>query len=152
MKKINLKRPSAGFYMLAVALLFTVVGFILFFASYNIFGYTYSRTVIALTVLAIWSIAVILFSTLYSGEKPLWIAAFYLLTVFALAVSAVEFINPGIGNIATYFTVNMGDMETAAKAIPVMLSGVALYLLATIIALVACFLPAASKKNKEANA
>lgn len=139
MKGLKIKKPGVGFYLLAASMLFTVIGFCYFFSSYNVFGFVYSRTVIALTVLALWSMTVLLASALYNGERPLWLAAFYLITVFGLAVSAVEFIKPGLGNIATYFTVNMGDMETYAVAVPQTITGVVMYVVAAVLAIASSF-------------
>lgn len=139
MKGLKIKKPGVGFYLLAASMLFTVIGFCYFFSSYDVFGFVYSRTVIALTVLALWSMTVLLASALYNGERPLWLAAFYLITVFGLAVSAVEFIKPGLGNIATYFTVNMGDMETYAVAVPQTITGVVMYVVAAVLAIASSF-------------
>ncbi len=139
MKGLKIKKPGVGFYLLAASMLFTVIGFCYFFSSYSVFGFVYSRTVIALTVLALWSMTVLLASALYNGERPLWLAAFYLITVFGLAVSAVEFIKPGLGNIATYFTVNMGDMETYAVAVPQTITGVVMYVVAAVLAIASSF-------------
>lgn len=139
MKRLKIKKPGIGFYLLAASMLFTVIGFCYFFSSYSVFGFVYSRTVIALTVLALWSMTVLLASALYNGERPLWLAAFYLITVFGLAVSAVEFIKPGLGNIATYFTVNMGDMETYAVAVPQTITGVVMYVVAAVLAIASSF-------------
>ena len=139
MKRLKIKKPGIGFYLLAASMLFTVIGFCYFFSSYDVFGFVYSRTVIALTVLALWSMIVLLASALYNGERPLWLAAFYLIIVFGLAVSAVEFIKPGLGNIATYFAVNMGDMETYAVAVPQTITGVAMYAVAAVLAIAASF-------------
>ena len=51
----------------------------------------------------------------------------------------MEFIKPGLGNIATYFTVNMGDMETYAVAVPQTITGVAMYAVAAVLAIAASF-------------
>lgn len=139
MKRLNIKKPGAGFYLIAASLILTIVGFCFFFSSYDVFGFVYSRWVIALTVLALWSMVVLLANGLYGGEHPVWITLFYLIIVFGLAVSAIEFIKPGLGNIATYFTVNMGDMETYAIAVPRTITGVVMYVLATVCAVIASF-------------
>lgn len=152
MKGLKIRKPGAGFFLLAVSLLLTIIGFCYFFSSYNVFGFVYSRTVIALTIIAMWSMLVLMGCALYGGERPLWLAAFYLVTVFCLAVSAIEFIKPGLGNIATYFTVNMGDMETYAVAVPRTITGVALYAVATLFALVASFFRATLRTAEEKGA
>ena len=63
----------------------------------------------------------------------------------------IEFIKPVLGNIATFFTVNMGDMETFAVAVPRAIAGVALYLVAAVCAIAASFfrLTLRSSRKKE---
>lgn len=132
-------RPRTGTYLLAASLVLALVGFGYFFSSYAVFGFSLSRWVIALTVIAVWCILLLIANGLYSGERPLWTAIFYVITGFCLVLAALEFVKPGIASIATYFTVNMGDMETFEIAVPQTITGVALYVVSAVLAITASF-------------
>jgi hypothetical protein len=147
---INIQKPRAGFYVTAAALVLSIVGFVLYFKAFEALGYNDDRWVIALTVIAFWSMAFLTVNALFAGDSPFWSCVFYVIIVFALLIALAKFLSACLSPIGIYFTVNMGDMAAYAQGVPRCIAGVACYAVAAICIVVASFMkPTRDRGAKE---
>ncbi len=150
--KLQIKKPFVGFYLLACSLLFTIIGFALYFATFRTFDYQDDRWVIALTIISLYSILFLMINGLLAGDQPFWTGIFHLVITFALVISFANFLIPCLSPIGIYFTVNMGDMETYAIGVPRCLAGVAFYVLAILCNVVSSFFSPVFQRKKQKGA
>ncbi len=136
---LKLNKPRAGFYLLASAFVLVIGGFVLYFGAFDALSYSDDRWVIALTVIAFWSMAFLLVNSVLAGDKPFWTGVFYVIIVFALMFAFARFLSACLSPIGIYFTVTMGDMEAYALGVPRCIAGVICYVLATVCTIVAAF-------------
>ena len=137
--KLKIKIPGIGFILLFLSLIFTFVGFILYFRTFSIFHYLESRVTIATTIIAILGTLFLLVNSLISEDKPYHLNVLYIINVVALLFAFAYFLIPCLSPIGIYFTVNMGDMETYALGVPRCIAGCVFYVLATVFNVVASF-------------
>ena len=144
---MTIKKPSLGFGLLAACCVLAIVGFALYFATFNALGYSQDYWVIAMNVIALWSLLCLLANGLFAGNKPFFMDAFYAIAVFALVFATVKFLSPCLSPIGIYFTVhNMGDVEANAIGVPRAIAGVASYLLSIVCIIVASFVNLSKKE------
>lgn len=146
--KIKIKKPSVGFWLLVGGLVLSVVAFILYFMTYNALGYSQDYWVIAMMVIAFWSLACLLVNGLLAGNRPFFMDVFYTIAVFCLVVATIKFLTPCLSPIGIYFTVqNMGDVEANAIGVPRCIAGVTLYVIAISLVIAASFINLSSNKR-----
>ena len=144
---IKLKKPHAGFYLLAVSFVFAVVAFIMYFLTFNAFHYSTDRWVTGLTLIAFWSILFLLISSLISGDDPFYVDIFYVIAAFCLTIATIKFLIPCLSPIGIYFTVhNMGDVEANAIGVPRSIVCVVFFVLSIICLLVSAFFKSTVKE------
>ncbi|MBE7087043.1 MAG: hypothetical protein E7369_01935 [Clostridiales bacterium] len=138
---INVKKfPLVTVILLAVSLVFCVIGFIMHFYTYDGLNYELNRWVVALSVIGIWSILVILLQRTVFGGTPFWFDAFYLIGAFCIVLASLMFLSPCLANIGIYFTVNnMGDVEANAIGVPRCICAMVFYVLSFITFTVSSF-------------
>ena len=136
---LKIKIPRTGFYLLAAATVLTIVAFVMYFGAFEALSFETDRWVVALTVLAFWSMAFLMINSLFAGDAPFWTSAFYAVTVLALMFSFARMLMACLSPIGIYFTVNMGNMEAYAQGVPRCIAGVACYVVATICVVVSAF-------------
>jgi len=129
---------SSKFWLLISSLIMIIVGFCLYFLTFNVFHYNQDRYVISLTIIAIWCVVLSILNMLLI-KKPLNLDLFNLITPFALMIAMGKFLIPCLSPIGIYFTVNMGDMATYALGVPRCISGVAFYILAITLNVISSF-------------
>ncbi len=137
---IKIKAPRAGFYILAAALVLSIVAFIMYSATFDAFHFVSEKWVIALMIIAIWSITCLLINSLLMGNRPMFVDVLYIIAVFALVIAAIKFITPCLSPIGIYFTVhNMGDVEANAIGVPRSIAGIIIFVLAIVCVVVGAF-------------
>lgn len=147
---MKIKKPSLGFWLLTAGLVLSIVAFVLYFMTYDAFGYNQDYWVIAMMVIAFWSLACLIVNGLFAGNKPFFMDVFYAIAVFALVFAMIEFLTPCLSPIGIYFTVhNMGDVEANAIGVPRSIAGVVLFVLAVVCVLIAAFVNLSSKKEAQ---
>ena len=141
--------PCVGFYLLILSLITLIVAYILSFATFNAFSYDVNKFVIVLPIFAAIIIVLEIAMSFIDKDKPFWTRGIDLLyavfVIFAFANLLIPFLTP----IGIYFTVNMGDTETYAIAIPRCIAGCVFYVVSAITFVVASFFNIV--KIKEAN-
>lgn len=137
--KLKIKIPGIGFVLLFISLIFTLIGFGLYFRTFSIFHYLESRITIAGTIIALWGTVFLLINSLFSKDNPIYLNVLYLTNVFALAFAFAYFLIPCLSPIGIFFTVNMGDMETYALGVPRCIAGCVFYVLALLSNILASF-------------
>ena len=137
--KLKLRIPGVGFILLALAFIFTIVGFVLYFQTFDIFHYQQSKITIATTIISLWGMLFLIINALFKGDNPDAFNVFYLINAFALVFAFSYFLIPCLSPIGIYFTVNMGDMETYALGVPRCITGCVFYVLAMILNVCASF-------------
>ena len=143
MKKLEIKKPFVGFFLMAVTLVLTLVAFIMSFKVYRIFGYALNRWAVFLSFAALWFTAFLIVNALLVGEKPFWASLIYVAVCVALTFAAILFIQPCLAPMGIYFTVgNMGDVEANAAGVPRTIVTVALYVVALLCMVASAFCPA----------
>lgn len=146
---LKLKVPRTGFYLLLGATVLSIVAFGLYFGAFDALSYSMDKWVVALTVLAFWSMAFLMINAIFAGDNPAWTGVFYIIAVMTLLVSMARLLMACLSPIGIYFTVNMGDMEAYALGVPRCIAGVACYVVATIcISVSAFFCPAKERRNR----
>lgn len=146
--KIELRKPGVGFILLACSLVFTIVGFILYQSTFNVFSYQPSKQVIIYTIITIWGLLYLLINGLISGNKPYIGNIFYLINCFSLLLAFSYLLIPCLSQIAVFFTVNMGDMETYALGVPRCIAGCVFFALAMIFNVISSFFNITKKEVK----
>ncbi len=145
---IKIKAPRAGFYILAAALLLTIVAFIMYAVTFDAFHFVSDKWVVALMIIAIWSICCILINSLFMGNRPMFVDALYIIAIFALVIAAVKFFTPCLSPIGIYFTVhNMGDVEANAIGVPRSIAGIAVYVVAIVCVVVGAFFSTSKRED-----
>lgn len=145
---IKIAKLRAGFYILAAALLLSIAAFVVYNLTFDAFHYVTDRWIVALMIIVIWSIVCLLISSLFMGDKPLYIDALYIIAMFALVIAFIKFLTPCLSPIGIYFTVhNMGDVEANAIGVPRSIVGIVIYVLAIICLVVGAFF--GRSKNEE---
>ncbi len=146
---MKLKKPSAGFYVLASGFVLAIVAFILSFATYDAFGYRRNLWVIAMMILSLWSMLCLLCNALLAGDRPAFMDVFYLIAAFGLGISALLFFTPCLSPIGIYFTVhNMGDVEANAVGVPRAIACIVIFVLAVICVIAASFMRLSAKRKE----
>ncbi|MCH5350966.1 MAG: hypothetical protein J1F39_03245 [Clostridiales bacterium] len=147
---IKIKQPRAGFILLAVTLVFAIASFIMYSATFDAFHFVGDKWVVALMVIAIWSIVALLVNSLISGDKPLFVDALYIIAMFAIVIALIKFLTPCLSPIGIYFTVhNMGDVEANAIGVPRSIAGIVLFVLTVILLIVSAFFMRSKKEYAE---
>lgn len=145
---MKMSKPSVGFWLLTAGLLLSVAGFVLYFMTYDALGYNQNYWVIAMMIIAFWSIACLLINGLFAGNKPFFMDIFYAIAVFAVVIAMLQFLTPCLSPIGIYFTVhNMGDVEANAIGVPRCIAGIILFVLAVACLLAAAFVKLVSDKK-----
>ena len=135
-----IKAPRAGFILLAMALHLAVAAFIVYAMTFDAFHYVPDNWVIALMIIVIWSIAALLISSFFMGDKPLFVDALYIVIIFALVTATVKFVTPCLSPIGIYFTVhNMGDVEANEIGVPRSIAGIVIFVLTILLVLISAF-------------
>lgn len=110
--------PYIGLFAYLIALGLLIAGLVLSISTFQVFQYDVDRFVIVLPIIAAWIIFIQIIMSFLDKEKPIWTnvieIAYCVLVLFALAKTLIPFLT----NIATYYTVTMGDMETFAIGVP----------------------------------
>lgn len=151
MNKLKLNKPFVGFFLMAVALVFTFVAFIMSFKVYNIFGYATNRWAVFLSFAALWFALFLMVNSLIAGEKPFWTSLLYVAVCIALTFAAILFIQPCLAPIGIYFTVgNMGDVEANAAGVPRAIATTVLYVVALLCMVASAFCPTVKVNNEVA--
>lgn len=131
--------PYIGLFAYFIALGLLVAGTILSIATFNIFEYDVDRFVIVLPIIAAWIIIIQIVMSFVDKEKPTWTnvidIAYCVLVLFALANTLIPFLT----NIATFYTVAMGDMETFAIGVPRCITACVLLAVSCIIFIIGSF-------------
>lgn len=147
---IKLKKPNAGFYLLAVSFVLSIVAFIMYILTFDAFHYTLDRWVTSLTVVAFWAFVFLLVHALISGDKPFYVDIFYVIAAFTLTLAAIMFLIPCLSPIGIYFTVhNMGDVEANAIGVPRSLVCIVFFIFSVVGVLVSTFLNLSGKEKKK---
>jgi hypothetical protein len=147
---MKIKRiPHIGFYLLIASLVCLIVAYILSIATFNAFSYDVNKFVLVLPIFASIIIILEIAMSFIDKDKPFWTRGIDLLfsvfVIFAFANLLIPFLTP----IGIYFTVNMGDTETYAIAIPRCIAGCIFYVVSAIIFVASSFFNIV--KIKEAN-
>ena len=137
---MKIKRiPHIGFYLLIVSLICLIVAYFLSFATFNAFSYDVNKFVLVLPIFASIIIILEIAMSFIDKDKPFWTRGIDLLfcvfVIFAFANLLIPFLTP----IGIYFTVNMGDTETYAIAIPRCIAGCVFYVVSAIIFVASSF-------------
>ena len=136
-RKLYIPYVGFGAYLIALGLL--IAAYILSISTFKVFEYDVDRFVIILPILAAWIIIVQLTMSYIDKEKPVWTniieIAYCVLVLFALSKTLIPFLT----NIATYFTVAMGDMETFAIGVPRCITACVLFAVSCIFFIVGSF-------------
>ena len=137
MKKRRL--PFVGFYLYALALTVLVVAYIMAISTFKVFSYDVDRFVIILPIFAMWIIILQITMSFFDTNQPVWFnaidLAFCVLVLFTFAKTLIPFLT----NIATFFTVNMGDVKTFAIGVPRCIASCVLLVVSCIIFIVGSF-------------
>ena len=150
--KIRVYKPLGGFILLAIGLMFAIVAFALYFATYGALGYSHDYWVIAMVVIALWSFVCLLVNGLLAGNKPFFLDFFYVILAFTLTYATIRFITPCLSPIGIYFTVhNMGDVEANALGVPRAIAAVVFFLLTIVCLRVASFIKLMQEKKEVGN-
>lgn len=145
---IKLKKPSLGFILIAISFVCTVVAFILFLSTYDVFSYELNRWALTCSVLAIWGLLFLGVNTLIKGENPVWTFIIYAVIVFLLTYAVIQFIKPCLSPIGIYFTVkNMGDTATNEIGVPRALITTGFYLVSIICCTISSFVKSTNSKE-----
>ncbi len=157
MKLLTVKRPRAGFYITAAALVTAVVAFIMYFLTFDAFHYVTDRLVTALMILTIWSLVCLIVCGLLFGDEPFYIDVLRVAAVFCMTLATLKFLLPCLSPIGIYFTVhNMGDVEANAIGVPRSIVCVVFCVITVILMTVSAFFsaakPKAAKKTAEESA
>lgn len=150
--KNNKVIPYVGFGAYIIALGLLIAGFILSILTFKVFGYDVDRFVIVLPILAAWILIVQLTMSFVDKDKPVWTniidIAYCVLVLFALAKTLIPFLT----NIATYYTVAMGDMGTFAIGVPRCITACVLFAVSCIFFIVGSFFKVVIRTgDKQAN-
>lgn len=141
--------PFVGFFAYVISLILLIVGFALAISTFHVFEYDVDRFVIVLPILAMWIILIQIVMSFVDKEKPVWSnvieVAYCVLVLFAFARTLIPFLT----NIATYFTVTMGDMETFAIGVPRCIAACAFMLVSSIVFVFGSFFRVALFKEKK---
>lgn len=142
--------PTVGFYLLIISLLLLVVAYFVSISTFQLYGYSVDRYVIIFPLFAIWIIGIQVVMSFIDINKPLWThaidLAFALLVIFAFAHTLMPFLSI----IGVYFTVgNMGDVATNAIGVPRCLTACILYIVSTLVFVVASFFKIVNFKEVE---
>ena len=146
------KVPGFGFGAAALALVCTIVGFVMFFLTYAAGGYAISRWTIMCSVLSMWLLVLLMLNGIFAGEKPVWTAVIYAVIAFLLTYGTIRFIQPCLTQIGIYFTVNMGDVEMNRIVTFRSITSAAFYVAAIIMTIVSAFLPMTFRGGKSKTA
>lgn len=145
---MKLKKPSVGFWLTLVCFVFAIVAFVLYFTTFKALNYENNLWVIALSIIALWSMLCLLVNGLLAGNKPFFMDIFYVLAVFSLVLAMILFLSDCLSPIGIYFTVhNMGDVEANAAGVPRCIAGVAFYSVSFLMMIIAGFLKLMSEKK-----
>lgn len=136
---LNIKMPRTGFCLLVASVILSIVGFTLYFGAFDALSFSNDKWVIALNVIAFWSLAFLIVNSIFAGDKPAWTGVFYIIAVVTLLVATARFLMACLSPIAIYFTVNMGNMEAYAIGVPRCIAGVACYFVAVVCITVSAF-------------
>lgn len=137
---MNFRKISVGTYLLFVAFLLLSAAFVMHFLTFSAFNYQADKWVIALSAIALWSVAFLLFERLF-GYRFFAADVFFPIAAFATVLALLKFLIPCLSPIGIYFTVhNMGDVEANAIGVPRSIVTIVLYLVGAVLLLVSAFL------------
>ena len=151
MKKFRI--PFVGFAFYLVSFVVLLVGYILSISSFVTFSISVDRFVIILPIFAMIIIVLQLIMSLVDANKPAWFnllnLAFVILIVFTFAKVIIPFLTP----IGIYFSgVNMGDVATYQKVVPMSIASCIILVVSALIFIVGSFFPTVLIIRKEEKA
>ena len=148
MHKIN--KPRLGMILLLISLICTIVGFILFVSTYNVFKYELNRWCITCLVFSIWFLLFMIINKLIKGENLYLQNMMYPVVVFLIVFATIEFINPCLSPIGIYFTVhNMGDTATNDIGVPRAIITTCFLLVGALTCLISSFMNSIKENKNE---
>ena len=147
--KHKLPIPFVGLFANIIALGLLIVGYILSISTFHVFEYDVDRFVIVLPLLAMWIIIVQTVMSFIDKDKPVWTnvieVAYCVLVLFAFAKTLIPFLT----NIATFYTVTMGDMETFAIGVPRCITACVLMVVSCVFFIIGSYFKIVINRNKE---
>lgn len=127
--------------LIVLSLVGSIYAFIMHNLTFDAFNYNVDYWVIALTIIAVWSIIMLLVQRIWFKDTVLLFDIFYLIAAFSLFLGALLFLKPCLSPIGIYFTVNnMGDVEANALGVPRCISTMIGYGASLLCLIVASFL------------
>ena len=149
--KHKLPIPFVGLFANIIALGLLIAGYILSISTFHVFEYDVDRFVIVLPLLAMWIIIVQTVMSFIDKDKPVWTnvieVAYCVLVLFAFAKTLIPFLT----NIATFYTVTMGDMETFAIGVPRCITACVLMVVSCVFFIIGSYFKIVINRNKEDN-
>ena len=147
--KHKLPIPFVGLFANIIALGLLIAGYILSISTFHIIEYDVDRFVIVLPLLAMWIIIVQTVMSFIDKDKPVWTnvieVAYCVLVLFAFAKTLIPFLT----NIATFYTVTMGDMETFAIGVPRCITACVLMVVSCVFFIIGSYFKIVINRNKE---
>lgn len=121
-----------SFWVVCFSFVALIAAFVMHFLTFSALHYQTDRWVIALSIIALWSEAMLLFEKI-SGKKFFAFDIFLPVAVIAATLALFKFLIPCLSPIGIYFTVhNMGDVEANAIGVPRSIACIVLYVLSII--------------------
>ena len=143
--------PAIGFYIYIVSFIVLIIGYITAIQTFNIFQYKLDRFVILFPLFAMWIIVLEIIVSFVDKNKPAFTAAIDILfTVFVIFAFAKTLI-PFLTNIATYFTVAMGDMALFAVGVPRCITSCVLFIVSGVLFTIGSFFKVINIKEVKNN-
>ena len=143
--------PYIGFYIYIISLITLIIGYITAIQTFNIFQYKLDRFVMIFPLFAMWIILLEIIVSIVDINKPAFTATidvlFSVFVIFAFAKTLIPFLT----NIATFFTVNMGDMALFAVGVPRCITACVLFIVSGIIFIAGSFFKVVKIKEVKNN-
>lgn len=147
----NKRIPFIGFYLYISSLIVLVIAYFIAISTFNVFQYDVDRFVLVFPLLAIWIIVIQIVMSFIDKDKPAWTnvieLAFCALVLIAFAKTLIPFLT----NIATYYTVAMGDMKTFAIGVPRCITGCILFIVSCLLFVIGSFFKVVIFKEAKKN-
>lgn len=149
--KLSLRRPFVGSFFLLAAFILVIVGYSFYKTSFGIFGYAYDNFVLSGLVICLFILGYLLVSEAIDPNRPVWVGVLYPIFCFVSLFTFARIVSPCTSPIGIHFMgLNMGDVETYAKAVPPCIVSCACFIIATILVIIASFMPAFFTKKEKA--
>ncbi len=156
--KQNIKIPGIGFGCLFVAFVLSIVAFCNYYALYEMADYENNRWTVMFSWLTILLIVFLMVSSLFKGDKPIFMLIAHAAAVFMFAFAALEFMQPCVSEIAFVFgspDLAMGDNAIRVAICDDSITTAVLYVVTCVFVIIAAFAPATwtfGKKKRAAKA